>query len=357
MFTMGVLLGATGGALSGSAKISVAHASDTTCSAVATPSTDVSYKSLPYSFNTVSHIEADFDYARNADGEGCGAGLNLPSNFLQLSRSDQTLTLINAERHERTYDGQRLRKITLDGGLLSELAANHSVEMSKYDYCNDPSPLNLAHIGSTSGWVAQLEVNKALLGRIRYLAINVACGTTSAADDIFEMMYDDKAEGWSHRENILGLFGAGATEWNWVGIGVLRLSSDPTHLYWYHTVVFVQVLPGVKYRPPKLVDSAPPKIGTISYSASRGVATVNGVTDRPPSQQEAGVTSVGFYDAGRVHRQTARTSYDEVRAVHIPRSRSWKATISGAKAKNIHAIVFDGSGNFTDCSRAGCSAG
>jgi uncharacterized protein YkwD len=116
--------------------------------------------------------------------------LDLPLNFYRLGAAQQQFIVVNLEREARG-----LSPLHLDANL-AQLALNYSRQMRDLHFYSHTSP-----IGGT--FSERIAANPALAGHYRLVAENLAGNPVPGVGPIYEYMYDDVAEGCSHRANIL----------------------------------------------------------------------------------------------------------------------------------------------------------
>lgn len=129
---------------------------------------------------------AAINHARGQEGL---PSLRLPANFYRLGPGQQQLLLINRERIDRG-----LRPLRMNRGLTG-WATSYSREMHTYHFVSHVSPVG----GSFANRVRHFGV---LRGH-RQAAENLAGNPVAGAGPLYEYMYNDVAEGCSHRANIL----------------------------------------------------------------------------------------------------------------------------------------------------------
>jgi Cysteine-rich secretory protein family len=116
--------------------------------------------------------------------------LKLPLNFYQLGPVQQQFILVNLERKVRG-----LSPLRMDANL-AQLALNYSKQLRDLHFFSHTSP-----IGGTFN--ERIDANPAIANHYRLVAENLAGNPVPGAGAIYEYMYDDAAEGCSHRANIL----------------------------------------------------------------------------------------------------------------------------------------------------------
>lgn len=334
-----------------------------TCAPVASPGGDAN--NIPDDFSTIANIDADFDYGRTHDGTGndntagsenCGVPLTLPVNYLSMSVPQQMQTLFNQERIDRGIAPAGCATLPatgclqLDTTLMGQISAAHSYEMAKYGYFDHPSPINQPPPGGT---VCRWLINPIVSSHDAGCGENIAAGYSTAAAAVYGYMYQDSAEAWGHRLNILGNSG-GATfgNFDWLGVGFVHATTDPLALHYYYTNDFEQDGNTGTYTPPVTADATPPTLGTITCSG--GTAQVTNVADTgSDGTQVKGVTGVVFY-INSIVENTANSTFNTVPATQA--GSTWSATLTCPTGGQVlHAVAVDGSGNFTDCTATSCS--
>jgi uncharacterized protein YkwD len=311
---------------------------DAACTTANPPSNYAAGEGIQYGgLNTDQEIQTNFTGARAA--EGCNVPLALPAGYDAMTPQQQMLWVFNNEREVRGVP-----PLQLDSTLMSQIALNHSMEMTRYGYFNHPSPIN--QLGKESfANVARDTVNPVFAPD--FFGEDIAAGNPTAAAAVFSYMYEDASSEWGHRGAILqGSF-------NWVGIGITPNPLTP-NAQTYFTDDFGTIPAG--YVPPARADTNPPVLGEVSYA--NGTATVTGVADSPMNVNDqgtnpltAGITGVVFYTNNLVESPENSEQFNTVSAAQTaPGSGIWTAAITVNAGEVLHAVAVDGSGNFTDVS-------
>ncbi len=309
-----------------------------TCSPVSVPGSQTAPSGA---FDTASNVIATYDHARQA--EGCSVTLSIDAtSFPTASPQMQILMLYNAERRDRG-----LPTLQLDSALMSQIDLNHSREMAQYNYFAHVSPIN-----QPTGAFDRLFVNPAISGHWSSVGENIAAGYAEAARAVYDFMYQDAGDSWTHRENILGWTGSAFGQFNWVGIG---LTSGSGQYGTYYTTDFLQGASWNPYAPPAGTDTAPPTLSApVITSGSAGgtvTAQVTNVQDTGAGAGEAGVTGVVFYG----NTLTTSNTVSATQSSTYP--GTWSASFSLPSGATLHAVAVDGSGNYRDCVAGSTSCG
>jgi uncharacterized protein YkwD len=115
--------------------------------------------------------------------------LHLPGNFYQLTAAREQFVLLNLEREDRG-----LAPLSLNPGL-TRMAAAYSWEMHIFHFISHRSPVD----GSFG-----LRARRAgILRGHSEASENLAGNPVAGAGPIYEYLYNDGAEGCSHRDTIL----------------------------------------------------------------------------------------------------------------------------------------------------------
>ena len=341
MVLLVVLLSACGGA---SASAATSQATSTpkikthdTCNVQATLPADIPPNGT---FDTGANVIATFNNARQQ--EGCAVPLGIdPAAYDAATPQMQEFMLVNAERQDRG-----LGVLQLDTTLMSQIDINHSTEMSQYNYQAHSSPINQP--GGNNGPFDRLNANPAITGHNDGLGENIAWGW-GAAQEIYSFIYQDSASQWEHRQNILGYSGGTPGNSTWIGIGI----ATGGKWGFYSTLDFLDDANSTKYTPPPTADTQPPTMNPPTVVDANTVQ-VTGVADDSDGGTAgvAGVTSVVFY-VGSALAADGSTFQTVVATQTSP--GTWTANLAVTDPTMLHAVVVDGSGNYTDCVGGGAT--
>ncbi len=143
---------------------------------------------------------AAIDHARQHEGLH---PLQLPADYWQLSAVQQQFVLVNLERTDRGLPALRM------DATLSQMAAAYSKQMLDLGFFSHTSPIG-------GSFAERVNSNPAIATQYRLAAENLAGNPVAAAGAMYEYLYDDAAEAWGHRNDILD------PHFTLVGIGLVR---------------------------------------------------------------------------------------------------------------------------------------
>ena len=290
----------------------------------------------PAAFDSGANVITNFNFARQQ--EGCTVSLNIDTTAYDAATPQmQMLLLFNAERQDRG-----LPALQLDSTLLSQIDLNHSKEFVQYKYFAHPSPINQP--GGKTDSSSRITVNPAVKGQFCCAEI-IAAGQSTAAEAVYDWMYQDADSSWGHRQNILGYnsnVDANAGHYTWVGIGIATGGSYGV----YYTADFLEDTAGTPYSPPNPGDTQAPTLNPPTVVDANTVQ-VTGVQDNSDGgTSTAGVSSVVFYIGSAVAADGS--TFQTVVATQST-TGTWTATLAVSDPTTLHVVVVDGSGNYTDC--------
>lgn len=128
--------------------------------------------------------------------------LALPASYWQLPPSQQQFILVNLERTSRG-----LKPLQWDANL-AEIATAYSQQMVQLHFFSHTSPIS-------GNFQTRLNANPYVSGHYQTIAENLAGNWAPAAGAVYEYLYNDVAQGCTHRQNLLN------PAFRFIGIGVV----------------------------------------------------------------------------------------------------------------------------------------
>ena len=243
----------------------------------ARPSGRVDIPASPDYLSTGSEQDAiaAINYARQSENLH---SLQLPANYWQLSAVQQQFVLVNLERTDRG-----LHPLQMDANL-SQMAAAYSKQMLDLNFFSHTSP-----IGGT--FADRINSNPAIATQYYLAAENLAGNPVAGAGAIYEYMYDDSAEAWGHRNNILDpaltLVGIGLVHGGLYGTISAQEFLAPASFHPYQAGTPDNVAPTISIETPQF--TVPKQLSIMALAQdNRGVTRITWFLDRIGNQPFVG---------------------------------------------------------------------
>jgi hypothetical protein len=330
--------------------------------------------SQPEHSETDQWVEEAFTKARAA--EGCNVPLKLPAGYDQMTPAQKVFWLINNEREIRGDP-----PFKQDTTLVQQIAYNHSKEEATYSYTGHYSPINASvPAGSQADPLLREDLIPIAKNKKWGVGEVIQWGPGVASNVLFWIYEDHKgANNWGHRGLLLNP--ELSPEGSYLGVGYytggpfggydtvdmvtpmkpLNLEGTPITQFpvAQQAEVAEAVAPPTPYTPPPTADTEPPVAGQPSYE--NGTATVTGVADSPKNVNDTGanplvpaIAGVVFYTNNIVGPPGGAFSPGGFNTVIAKETApgTWSAPMTVKEGEVLHAVVVDGSGNFTDVSKS-----